>query len=53
MFKVNKKTLVRQNSIVAVHFIRFEQNLHLVWVLLRPFSKSKKISSVVLAVFQC
>ena len=25
-----KKTLVRQKSIVVVHFVRFEQTLHLV-----------------------
>ena len=25
-----KKTLVRQKSVVAVHFVRFEQTLHLV-----------------------
>ena len=36
-----KKTLVRRKSIVVVHFVRFEQTLHLVWVLLWPFSKSK------------
>ena len=35
-----KKTLVSRKSIVAVHFVRFEQNLHLVSVLLWPFSKS-------------
>ena len=54
VFKVNKKkTLVRQKSIVVVHFVRFEQTLYLVWVLLWPFSKSKEMSNVVLAVFQC
>ena len=36
-----KKTLVRQKSIVVVHFVRFEQTLHLAWVLLWPSSKSK------------
>ena len=35
-----KKTLVSRKSIVAVHFVRFEQNLHLVSVLLWPFSKN-------------
>ena len=52
VFKVNEKTLVRRKSFVVVHFVRFEQTLHLVWVLLWPFSKSKLMSSVVLAVFQ-
>ena len=53
MFKVDKKTLVRRNSIVVVHIVRFEQTLHLVWVLLWPFSKTKEMSSVVLAIFGC
>ena len=52
VFKVNKKTLVRRKSIVVVHFVRFEQTLHLVWLLLWPFSKSKLMSSVLFAVFQ-
>ena len=48
-----KKTLARRKSIVVTHFVRFEQALHLVWVLLWPFLKSKQRSSAVLAVFQC
>ena len=47
-----KKTLVRRKSIVVVHFVRFEQTLHLVWVLLWPFTKIKQMFSVVLTVFQ-
>ena len=36
-----KKTRVRRKSIVVVHFVRFEQTLDLVWVLLWPFLKNK------------
>ena len=41
VFNVNKKSLVRRKSIVVIHFVRFEQTLHLVWVLLWQFLKSK------------
>ena len=34
VFKVNKKDTIRRRSIAVVHFVRFEQTLHLVWVLL-------------------
>ena len=37
-----KKTLVRQKSIVVVHFVRFEQILNLVWELLWSFQKASK-----------
>ena len=53
VFRANKKDTSKTKVNCCSTLVRFEQTLHLVWVLLWPFLKSKYMSRVVLAVFQC